>query len=292
MNKPSTSQFAHPKVGPTADNEVEILAARSRGENLLLDSIKRAASVAADLGAMPHYRDHVAGAFDRILDRAAAVVRAQFSDAVRQVYAVDDRQRPEPIGSCVLIRVRDHFFAFTAAHVLDQGRSARLYVGGASGIVSLPEAGLYTPTHQGGRDADHLDVGVLEFERDAAAGLGPVQWIQASEFDPVESYTSVMLCTALGYPYRRSRVLMAHRQVESRLDSVTSFVDPALYESLGLNPALHVPLSFSRKRMRLNGQRATAPLLHGTRGGGIWRSLTSQQAVQHNTVNLAVNGER
>jgi hypothetical protein len=108
------------------------------------------------------------GAAERERERQRLAERLQQS--VVPLFITDDCPRPRRIGSCVLIRLETEYYAFTAAHVIEEIGSSRVWAPStAAGGKLLPLPGCTAHLSPAG---SHLDVGVLVLTSD---NLGPFQ---------------------------------------------------------------------------------------------------------------------
>src|SRR5216683_6517479 len=109
-------------------------------------------------------------------------VSAQFLPAIRPVYGVK-RARPDQIGSCTLIAIRDAKYLLTAAHVIDEREHSPLYVGGSDLIELELEKGSFWSTKKPGNDRqkDHYDFVVWKMPDDFTARLGNVAYIPSTQ---------------------------------------------------------------------------------------------------------------
>src|SRR4051812_16482668 len=68
--------------------------------------------------------------FSQRLAKLAYEAAAAKDDAVRPVYALNERtQTVEHVGSCVLVKIQDQYFAFSASHVFDNVGKYQLLFG-------------------------------------------------------------------------------------------------------------------------------------------------------------------
>src|SRR5215218_1713919 len=89
---------------------------------------------------------------------AAQAEMKGFIPAVRPIFTVDGRERPDAHGSCVLLRVGDRHFALSAAHVFDSMEENELYIAGETHLLSLPRNWHGTPMPGSGkREDDKID---------------------------------------------------------------------------------------------------------------------------------------
>ena len=92
--------------------------------------------------------------------RAAALLDSQVQErlptverATAPIYR-DEPSRPVPSGSAVMLRIDDHRFALTAAHVADNSASFPLYIGSSTRPVRLSGTKIATKLKPGQRRED------------------------------------------------------------------------------------------------------------------------------------------
>ena len=96
----------------------------------------------------------------------------RLQESVVPLFIGDSDGQPDRIGSCVLVRLDSDFFAFTAAHVIRDAASARLFApseGRGGKLLPLPPCAAHLISSGSHND---LDVGVLVLP---ARQLGPFQ---------------------------------------------------------------------------------------------------------------------
>lgn len=198
-----------------------------------------------------------------------------FGSAVRPIYTVDKRGKPDAEGSCVLLQVRDRFFGLTAAHVLDAHESSRLYIGGMTELVELPRVWYGTPMPESGnRDDDRMDVAFFEFPIETVAEMGACIWLRPQDLITRGSHTRHPFYFAIGYPTRRAKVKAGKASINHVGDIYAGVEvnDASIYDRLNLHPATHLILAFNREKVvSSHGIRVPTVKPFGKSGGGIWR---------------------
>jgi len=200
----------------------------------------------------------------------------RLQESVVPLFIGDSDGQPDRIGSCVLVRLDSDFFAFTAAHVIRDAASARLFApseGRGGKLLPLPPctAHLSFP----GRHND-LDVGVLVLP---ARQLGPFQqrvFLAGTEIDQNDRPDDQGLGSfyfVLGYSASRTQVKVsrAQRHIHQRsFHYSTNPVDAAEYLQEEVSQADHVLLDFDHKEIVIGGRRVNPPKLQGVSGGGVF----------------------
>jgi hypothetical protein len=98
----------------------------------------------------------------RLLQENLNQAERRIQNAVCPIYGLDDRDRPQLIGSSILLRVSIHSFLITAAHVLDANNRTTLYVGGPAELVQLAGSSYRVKPPTSGRKDDSLDFGFVD----------------------------------------------------------------------------------------------------------------------------------
>jgi hypothetical protein len=183
-----------------------------------------------------------------------------------------DSQRPELVGSGVLIKLSDRTFLLTAAHIVDMLNEGTLMIPGQNGF--MPIVGNYAETRlpdSGDRNDDRLDMAYFWLDRECADEIDSRCCILEKGDLLMESYPSPPNYTFNGYPWRKSDIkgLDVHTP---RWGFSGVEVNPSQYEALGLSQTYHIAIRFHRRRAFHTGiQRIhSAPLPHGISGGGVY----------------------
>lgn len=184
--------------------------------------------------------------------------------------------QPDRIGSCVLVRLDSEFFAFTAAHVIRDAGSARLFApseGRGGKLQPLPPCTAHLKSSGAYND---LDVGVLVLPTRQLGAFQRHAFLPGTEIDlddqpddqSLESFYFV-----LGYSASRTqvRVSKAERRIHQQSSRCsTQPVDAAEYIQERMSKLDHILLDFDHKEIRVERTRASPPKLHGVSGGGIF----------------------
>jgi hypothetical protein len=197
---------------------------------------------------------------------------------------IGNRDGPDRIGSCVLVRLDSDLFAFTAAHVIEQVGSARLFApseGKGGKLLPLPPCTAHLSSSGSHND---LDVGVLVLP---TRQLGPFQqrvFLAGTEIDQNDRPDDQGLDSfyfILGYSASRTQVKVSRVERHIHQQSFhcsTNPVDAAEYLQEEMSQEDHILLDFDHKQIVIGGKRVTPPKLQGVSGGGIFHiSRKTQQ---------------
>jgi hypothetical protein len=144
-----------------------------------------------------------------ILERLTAAAN-RIAPSIRPLIGVSPRQRPEVVGSSVLVRIADRRLLLTAGHVLDafENRSAYLDLGGEL----LPVAGEFRSSRPPaeGRHTDRLDFAYMALPDDMVATI-PEQYFLgigqlARDEQPRYESPGRTAYPVAGYPSSRMKV--------------------------------------------------------------------------------------
>ncbi|CAA9370687.1 MAG: hypothetical protein AVDCRST_MAG68-5729 [uncultured Gemmatimonadetes bacterium] len=205
---------------------------------------------------------------------AAQAEMKVFTPAVRPLYTVSSREKPDAEGSCVLFKVGGRHFLLTAAHVLDQLMEGELYIGGDESLLTIPRNwhGTQMPD-SGNREDDKIDLAFMELPAELVAEMGDCLWLGPRDVvQPGSAAAHRFYCT-FGYPVRRAKVRSQVLSVAAPADLYAGVaVDQEVYERLGLSPETHIVISYDRERViSSHGVRVPTVKPYGKSGGGLWR---------------------
>lgn len=212
--------------------------------------------------------------FREAIESPSLETYTRFVGAIRPIYGATPNGTPCHIGSCVLIQGGQHRFLITAAHISDEYKVSRLYVGGECKTVELPPEGLMTSMPLMGRGDDHLDFSFFRLDETACMELGRVGFIGPDELHPNDCATRNTYYVCVGYPSSKNRQLSVADTTLSpaRWRYTSNSVADEKYQTLGMSKDSHVVLKFDESRMQTpEGERVNAPSPKGMSGGGIFR---------------------
>lgn len=134
-------------------------------------------------------------------ERLTAVMKQEFTAAIRPIYGATAHARPVHIGSCVLVEHAGTRYLITAAHVADWAEYTELYVAGMQSLEKIQRNFLATTKDAvRGRHGDQYDIAITEVTPELAATLGNVRYIVDAETAPAAALTAGRQFLALGYP--------------------------------------------------------------------------------------------
>lgn len=184
---------------------------------------------------------------------------------------------PDRIGSCVLARIQSKPYALTAAHVLKEARSSRLFAapgpkGKLSPLPELPRSGGLGFTN--GR----LDVGILPLDDTRLGPFGQCVFLtgddEIEDNDRSDATGIGEFYFVFGYPASRTQVKVstAPRHINQRsFQLTTSPPEPAAYVCERISRSDYILLEFDHKNTVVEGKILAPPKLQGLSGGGIFR---------------------
>jgi hypothetical protein len=195
---------------------------------------------------------------------------------VRPFYRIDERKRPEVVGSGVLVRVGDIYAIFSAAHVTDWRKHGRLALLGERGTAEPLGELIETEPPNGIRDDDRLDIGIFLLTDEERERLGNIDFVQIDK-DTLRDGSQLDSLThpayeAIGWPLsrqnRRGKSLIVRPQPMAWAASDSSDSD---YHEMMLSRSDHVILPFDKQRVVGSTGIVVAPSPTGMSGGGLWR---------------------
>lgn len=201
----------------------------------------------------------------------------RLQESVVPLFVGDSDRQPERIGSCVLVRLDSDLFAFSAAHVIREAASARLFApseGRGGKLLPLPPCTAHLTS--AGSQID-LDVGVLVLPR---RQLGPFRqrvFLAGTEIDQDDRPDDQGVASfyfVLGYSASRTQVKVSRseRHIHQRsFQCATGPVAAVEYLQEGVSQADHVLLDYDHEAIVIGGKRVNPPRLQGVSGGGVFQ---------------------
>ena len=209
-------------------------------------------------------------------EKEKQLLTERLQESVIPLFIYRDGQ-PDRIGSCVLVHLDSEFYAFTAAHVIRDAGSAKLFApseGKGGKLQPLPPCTAHLKASGSNND---LDVGVLALP---AGRLGAFQhhvFLAGADIDqedlPDDQDDLRSFYFVLGYSASRTQVKVSRAERRIHQQSFrcsTQPVDPAEYVQEGMAKSDHILLDFDHKEIHVEGKRTSPPKLQGVSGGGIF----------------------
>jgi len=184
--------------------------------------------------------------------------------------------QPDRIGSCVLVHLDSEFYAFTAAHVIRDAGSAKLFAPSGKGgkLQPLPPC---TAHLKASGSVNDLDVGVLALPAHRLGAFQHHVFLGGADIDqedlPDDQDDLRSFYFVLGYSASRTQVKVSRAERRIHQQSFrysTQPVEPAEYVQEGMAQSDHILLDFDHKEIHVEGKRTSPPKLQGVSGGGIF----------------------
>jgi hypothetical protein len=210
--------------------------------------------------------------------RAAALLDSKVQERLTSVQRAttpvyqDTPGRPTPCGSAVLLRVGDCRFALTAAHVVDCSHSVPLYIGSSGQPVRFHGTKITTRLKPGQtREEDKLDVAIVCLDSQTTRYIDDNEFIEVQQIDADRKDLDDEILLVAGYPGSRRRDLPSKQTLEVTLYPFLACSRVrSRYAPVQRDPAHHLILGFSKKRLWRQGVRVIAPDLSEMSGCGVW----------------------
>jgi hypothetical protein len=204
---------------------------------------------------------------------------------------------PDRIGSCILVHLDSEFYAFTAAHVIRDAGSAKLFApseGRGGKLEPLPPCTAHLKSSGANND---IDVGVLALPSRRLGAFQDHIFLAGAEIDqedlPDDQDDLRPFYFVLGYSASRTQVKVSRAERRIHQQSFrcsTQPVNAAEYLQEGIAESEHILLDFDHKEMHVEGRRAYPPKLQGVSGGGIFQ--ISRKVMRGPLVAIATENRR
>jgi hypothetical protein len=184
-----------------------------------------------------------------------------------------NEQGTEQFGSGVLVRIGEHHFLLTAAHVLDDSERYDLLIPGRDGLKGLNGhfAGMRMPS-SGNRSDDRYDIAYVKLLKEELGMLHhDLMFLEAHECDTFDAVTAKDTYTVIGYPAEKSKT--SSGEVATSIFSFSSEgVKDYRYKKIGCNLDHHLLVQFRRHRAfsYKTMQNSGVPDFAGLSGGGVF----------------------
>lgn len=199
----------------------------------------------------------------------------KYRTSVRPIYGTDDGERPEIIGSALLIDIDGSKFVVTAAHIADWTRTHGLFVSGTVGTQPVQIDGDITmtvaPNQQ--RGLDKMDFAFWQVPRSAEINLGDVKFININDINDDRVLPKNRMYLGLGYPISKNKkgVNNISKTIKTSLWKYTAGVEelPELARELGVPNDKHFFLKFDKYSSTYSGEKVNSGSPRGVSGGAL-----------------------
>jgi len=196
------------------------------------------------------------------------------SQSVLPLFVYSETGRPVHFGSCVLVRVNGHHYAFTAGHVIKHAGSAHLWAAAANTkLEPLPYITQFASQAEDGELGD-IDIGILPLK---SGSLGPFAACRFLEDLDAEGKADHQwfenFYFVIGYPASRSQSDTDHRGKTIHVKIFHLATNPApgnAYVEEKLSRAEHLLIEFDHRNTVVAQSKVVPPKLQGVSGGGIF----------------------
>lgn len=194
-------------------------------------------------------------------------VTAPLLNAVWPIYCPGRRSPFQHLGSAVLLRIIDHYFAVSAAHVLDRARNGKLYMGIGTEVAEL--GGRFFSTSSGG--PDRFDLAVWFLDAGLVAASGNPGYVTPDHIAKVAVLVEPDTHIVIGFPHTKQPKRAAGRELPTvPLTHAGHALATERIRGLGYDPAFHLLIEFDKKKSYGSRGRVTSPDPYGMSGGGVW----------------------
>lgn len=138
------------------------------------------------------------------LQESLNIWATNFAWSVRPIYG-RKRGKPEHIGSCILLRIKNIPYLLTAAHVIDENQHTSLSVAGRDGFVKISGNFKITNKVDGDRNRDRYDFAITELSSEMEKKLGEVQYIDENDICMKIYEDNERAYGAWGYPNSKNK---------------------------------------------------------------------------------------
>lgn len=196
----------------------------------------------------------------------------QVKNTVVPIVGESSNGQPYPVGSGVLLEFGNARWLVSAAHVLDEADHNTIYIPGKSGPIPLEGDFMKSKAPDAGRYDDLIDLGFLNMDKIGASISNDYKFLPEWMISVDHATESGRNYLFLGFPHKAVKVRKDQRKIRSQPHSYEAKgVELERYSSMGLDPKIHIAISFDAKRAKnKNGQIEVPKDQHGTSGGGVW----------------------
>jgi hypothetical protein len=219
------------------------------------------------------------------LSKKAYEISKHFESSACPLYAFDPRlptqsRCPLLIGSGVLVKIKNNYFVFSAAHVIENYRNSPIIIGCGNKLHFLTGDSFKTKRGPSGNHSDDpIDASVFHIIDQVPSEIMSVclSW-EDLDFNPDEEERFYYV--GFGFSAKKSTV-KRNEAYSHPMQIVSIEVDNDIYEDLEIKRSHHLVLA-GETQINFKNEWRTAPSLRGTSGGAIikvggvpWKKLTS-----------------
>lgn len=204
------------------------------------------------------------------LEATIAAMEAALAEIPIPIYGIKPNKVPWLAGSAFILRIADHRFFVTAAHVLNEKGDKGLHVPGPVGLQQLAMQFYRTKIDK-----------VHGFDFDLAFNVVPPHLEKAcSRYDPVEIASvdpnhipsTDTIYSFLGCPSTQNKAKLNTKTLEPTILPYQAVTLPESdYENCGLNTSIHIAVGFDQPNTKYpDGTIRTPPDPKGISGCSVW----------------------
>lgn len=200
----------------------------------------------------------------------ATVAGAQLEDSVRPIYvAPPPKFVPQQTGSCVLIRLLDDFFIFSASHVFEDLGDYPPLVSCGEKLQPLPgERFSRSRGPSGTHRDDPIDASVFHLQGEIPDDIRESA-LTIESMDLEGGSGNLSPHVAIGYRANQSKFLNGSYNSKREIYPTVEFPD-RVYEQTKIDRRTHLALAFE-KQVYVRGNWQLSPSPKGMSGGGLFR---------------------
>jgi hypothetical protein len=222
------------------------------------------------------------------------------SFCVVPIYQDDANNRPQAVGSALLINHLGRPYLATAAHVITKHVcDGPLYFYSSSHAKSfIVDSGLVLPKAiTRGQTPIDLDIALFPLITESRGSI----LLEGKSCLPSHSLTAFphggefqhpgnrFLVT--GFPATKSKLKLHKKELQSEMWSLlTRECAAAVYNRAGIDPRSHLLISLNEKDLHQNGKRIHAPDLNGVSGSPVWCMWNDNEPIENQTTENLVAG--
>ncbi len=174
--------------------------------------------------------------------------------------------KPEQIGSCVLVNIKDQYFLFTATHVLNEFRNS-FCIGEGKGTPSIQPIGdMYRSNENLSDSIDQYDACVYHITSQLSDSL-KANAVTLDDMDVLQSPNLAPVFLITGFRLKKSNVKqLSFNSEREGFPTIEHSIED--YYRLAINPKSHIMVAYE-DQILINGNWTTSPSPRGMSGGAI-----------------------